>query len=264
MKKQNNMFNFLILLFLIGKGLILYGQVPIKPGVFGQNAWWINMSNPGNSGINWTEIAASGVTIVRIGGIEPNYFPMYNWYIPSLNIRPITDNTNEVQRLITLIDAIRGAGMDVIVQVGYNPQDVCPNTPPLGGLTMQQQATIAGNLVAYLNGTVYANHLKGPILNWSIANEPDLYLQCGPNSSDYKGFAYNQQTDAARVSAYIKEFSKAMKNAHPANTGELKIFGPELATFGTDANYSVNIVLNELINNPSNTNSIMGTINTWK
>jgi hypothetical protein len=118
----------LALFILIGLTTPLSSQTPIKRGIFGQNAWWINMSNTGLSNINWAEVAASGVTVVRIGGIEPNFFPMYDWYTPSLLIKPPNEN-GKVQTLITLINTIRGYGMDVMIQVGYNP--VCHSgTPP--------------------------------------------------------------------------------------------------------------------------------------
>jgi hypothetical protein len=52
----------------------------IKSGVFGQNAWYIDVQNfqipPDDI---WEKVAKSGVKWVRIGGIQPNFFPFYDW-----------------------------------------------------------------------------------------------------------------------------------------------------------------------------------------
>jgi hypothetical protein len=220
-------------------------QVAINPNLYGQNAWWIEAANVSNQNYLWPMVASSGVKYVRIGGIEFNFFPLYSW----TGSYTFT-NSAQVSSLTTLINALRSNGLEPIIQVGYDPLANCPSTSPLNGISLSNQATIAGNLVAYLNTVVYPGT---PIKYWVIANEPDISTNC---SWPGKGYGWNTTADTTNIANYIKAYSTAMKTADPS----ISIIGPELASFGNDKFYSVNKIMNALVNNPSRPASIMGTI----
>ncbi|MDQ3110806.1 MAG: T9SS type A sorting domain-containing protein [Bacteroidota bacterium] len=234
---RGTFFALIFFFFATGSG---FGQIPVKDGVFGQNAWYYNAAeNPYPTYLDnlLPDVATGGVKYVRIGGIGPNFTPLYSWSGTTIT---------SVTKLSHLIDEIRLNGMEPIIQVGYSP-------PALGctwsGVSMTDQAIIAGNLVNQINNISYSG---SKVVNWIIANEPDLNASCSG------GFGYSGSTDAGNIAAYIRAFSTQMKNADP----NIKIIGPELASFGNDKYYSVNIMMNDLISNPANSYSIMGTITT--
>ena len=244
-------------------------QIAINSTFFGQNAWYIDVSNTtvsGTSGFSYdfdqrlTDIYNSGVKYIRIGGINTNFKPLYNFNATTFAI-------TSAPRLTHLIDVIRAAGMEPIIEVGYNP--LCSLITPLGNITMANQAKIAGNLIDYLNNPTtgfYPTQSKPEVLNWIIANEPDHTSSCTDNIyGGDGGFSYDNtttpllHTDAQHIADYIQAFSKAMKDGADASQ-DLTIIGPELSSFNADNGYSTNLLMNDLISNPSNTYSIMGTI----
>ncbi|MGQ0829159.1 MAG: hypothetical protein ACT4ON_12285 [Bacteroidota bacterium] len=243
------------------------GQTVIKSTIFGQNAWYIDafdndvdlFSAEFDAKIN--DIAASGAKYIRIGGIDPNFFPLYSW---TSGTYAITTNS-QVEKLTHLIDLIRGTtpAMEPIIEVGYNPftsyynGSTCIQSSTLNNISMQNQAIIAGNLVDYLNNTVYTSN---KITYWIISNEPDLAKTCNPAG----GLDLYTQTSASTIDDYIKEFATKMKDKDP----NIKIIGPELAQFGNDnatdgsGNYynPSNKIMDDLVSNSAA--SIMGTIST--
>jgi|GEM_PF-3033643 len=237
----------LLILLIFSTARISRAQIPISADLFGQNAWWINNDDspyPDQLDALFDDVAASGVKYVRIGGIEANYNVLWSW---NSSTYAITD----ASKLTGLIDEIRSHGMEPIIQVGHNPN--C-STRDMYGVSLANQALIAGNLVGYLNNTVYPSD---PIEYWIIANEPDLGTNC-PGG----GFGWNDYDSpnfhTTNIANMIKEYSTKMKNADP----DIQIIGPELATFGPDKFYDVNKIMNDLISAPANANSIMGTIAT--
>jgi hypothetical protein len=125
----------------------LFGQgVPIKRSIFAQNAWVIAAPNYTNLNQYLPDVKLSRPTLCRIGGIESNFRPLYKWDPSTFAVNTGTD----IAQLVFLIDTLRGAGMEPIVQVGYNP--VCTNTAIslLGNVSRANQAIIAGNVVAAL------------------------------------------------------------------------------------------------------------------
>ncbi|MDF2451599.1 MAG: hypothetical protein K0S26_1103 [Bacteroidota bacterium] len=231
-KKTSCLFYGFLLSFLISSlfnsKTMAQGGIPVKDGIFSQNAWLIDMNMSSSQNTNFIAllptVAASGVKYVRIGGIGPNFFPLY-----VISGTTITD----ASKLTTLIDAIRSNGMEPIIEVSYVP--ITCASSPLNAKPLSDQATIAANLVDYINNTYLAPDPKGPIINWIIANEPD-----------------------------------AMKN----KDDRIKIIGPELASFGNDKtpiagsspqqyyNPSQKI-MNDLVSDPAtNTRSIMGSFTT--
>lgn len=243
-------------------------QVAIKSTLFGQNAWYIDVTNltvSGTGGFSYafdqrlTDIAASGVEYVRIGGIDPNFFPLYNF-------NPATFALIDAPRLIHLIDAIRTAGMKPIIEVGFNPLlnyydgVTCSDVSTLNNVTQTNQATIAGNLVDYFNNASTGIYKLDPIVYWIIANEPDLAKNCL-----HRGLDLYAQTSATTIASYVKEFATKMKDKDP----NIKIIGSELAQFGNDNGSSggtyynpSNKIMDDLVNNPVNASSIMGTVQT--
>ena len=233
----------LLLIIFFKTAIPLKGQT-IKSSVFGQNAWYINVANLNPSAdIPWSEVEASGVKYVRIGGIEPNFFPMYTWDVNDLSI---TLNS-EVQKLTSVIDKIREYHMEPIVQVGYDPLPACTTagapTQPLNGLTRTQQATIAGNLVGFLKNYYSINKIK----YWVIANEPNHGKSCGTQRGEWGGYSWNTSSDAVKIAEYIKEFSVKMKTADE----DIKIMGPEL-------NYYDPNIMNKLLNGGTSAENITG------
>ncbi|MBA3680906.1 MAG: T9SS type A sorting domain-containing protein [Bacteroidetes bacterium] len=241
---KKNLFYFACIFFCI-QTFTLTSQVAINSSVFGQNAWWVDQTNPANQNYLWPMVAASGATYVRIGGIEPNFYPLYSWS-PSYTFTSST----QVAKLKTLIDQLRLNGLEPIIQVGYNPLSSCPATSPLNGISLANQALIAGNLVARLNTVEYPTN---PIKYWVIANEPDISTNC---SWPGKGYGWSNTSDTTNIATYIKTFSTQMKTADPT----ISIIGPELASFGNDVYYSVNKIMNALISNPARPASVMGQI----
>lgn len=245
-----------------------YSQIPISPTLFGQNAWYIDINDNNastfSSGFDshLSDVAQSGVKYVRIGGIGVNFSPLYSWG-SGYSITSVT----QVQRLKHLIDAIRTNSMEPVIQVGYDPLTPSPCASavgPLGGISLSNQALIAGNLVKFLNDPSTGIYSTRPIVYWVIANEPDHAYSC--SSSNLGGYGWNGGTSTATVQAhantiatYIKAFSTQMKLADPT----IKIIGPELSAFGND-NYMlynpVNHIMDELVTAPTYSNSIMGQI----
>ena len=222
MKKQLSVIAALLLM----SSTLSFGQgITINRDIYGINAWYIDAKGAGTSTFAATfeselnAVKASGCRYVRIGGIAPNWDQLYDFNNTTLAITNAT-------RVVYLCEKVREAGKEVIIQVSYNPS--CPNYTlasgynPLGPLTLQQQATVAANLVEYLNNTLM---LK--IEYWIISNEPDLPLG---SCSDPRGLGLTAQTSAGTISTYIKEFSWRMKSKSPG----IKIIAAELAQFGTD------------------------------
>ncbi|MCE9539287.1 MAG: hypothetical protein K8R85_08720 [Bacteroidetes bacterium] len=120
-----------------------------------------------------------------------------------------------------------------IIQVGYNP--VCSINGgnaenPLGGLTLDQQAIIAANLVDSINNVEYTSN---PIVYWIIGNEPNKNPKdCGTAEGPSGGYGYNSDNSSAafaagQIAEYIKKFSSKMK----AKDASIKIIGPETSYF---------------------------------
>jgi hypothetical protein len=237
-----------------------FSQIPINPGVFGQNAWFISVNSntatpPSELDGKYKTIAQSGVKYVRIGGIDPNWFLLY-----SLHSNNVINKVNNLKRLI---DSLRAHSMEPIIQVGYYPASLgCSggsalgSSSPLFGKNLSTQALIAANLVKRLNDTVYPTR---PILNWIIGNEPDLGVDCSSPFGGYgwDGNSMSVQATADSIAKYLKTFSKAMKNAD----NRIRIIGPELAAFGTDRMYwKPAALMDSLITDTTKSYSIMGKI----
>ena len=257
-KNKKTKRNFLISCLFALSTFVAGQGITINTDIYGVNAWFINVheANASLFGSHFESqlaaVKASGCKMVRIGGIAPNWDQLYDFDANSLAI------STPVDRLEHLIGKIRDAGMDVIIQVSYAPPTLCPNYVPQSGYsplaahTLQQQATIAANLVEHLNNVLGLN-----VLYWSVANEPDLSLG---TCTDPHGFGLSAETDAPTIAEYMKVFSTAMKNKHKY----IKIIGPELASFSTDVNGHK--MLAALISDPADPNnsntSIMGKIGT--
>jgi hypothetical protein len=185
MKNLKNVFKItvtaLVLFFGTAKAQNISGHF------FGQNAWMPDTVGNANACTdppcilngklhqNWGNIKDSKAQIIRFGGIAPDKNMPTNY------------------QYIRMIDAIRGNGMEPIMQVPfYNNR-----------YTAQQAAEI----VNYINKTMGKN-----VKYWVIGNEPDL--------------AY-QYSNAQQVAAYIKPFASAMKAVDPS----ILIIGPECAWF---------------------------------
>lgn len=240
----------ILICFFAGIFTNLNCQVKVAPTMFGMSAWVIDLQNPAIlAGVHgkWKLVKESGVRYVRIGGIDPNFRPGYSWS----NIGPLTIGTNDYLNLKEVIDSIRAFGMEPIVEVGYNP--VCTGTiSTLSSLSRDQQATVAGLLVERMNITDGLN-----IKYWIIANEPDLYKQCGPNPEDLRGYGYSTANHADTIARYVRKYGLRMKEKDPSIT----IIGPEIAQWGNDTlGNSVSQLMNRLVSNPNDSASIMGAI----
>ncbi len=191
-----------------------YGQT-ISTGVFGQNAWWYDASDPTNLIQYLDEVEASGVKYVRIGGISANFEPLYSWQAN------YSVTATDLDRLRDLIDGIRAHNMEPIVEVGYTPSGrPCPNS----SISLANQALVAANVVDRLNNIEGYN-----ISYWIIANEPDHDINDNGNDCG-GGYEYETAADAQLIAAYIKEFSAQMK----LKDNDIKIIAPETAWYNWD------------------------------
>lgn len=252
----------------------LKSQIPIPPSIFGQNAWFIENTDPNPSAsIPWNDVKVSGVKYVRIGGIGANFTPLYTF---ETNTGSTYLDILSASKLINVINAIRNNGMEPIIQVSFDPitkpGDCSTDQSPMTNMSITDQATIAGKLVSFLNNPATGVYKTNPIKYWSISNEPDLVIDCtNPKGFSYDGSSANNAyiADAGKIAAFITAFASEMKHKDPT----IKIIGPELAKFGNDKGIDtgtgaywnpVNPIMNELISDPgtnnSNANSIMGKI----
>lgn len=101
---------------------------------------------------------------------------------------------------LRIVDSIRAKGMEPILQLSYGDGDV----------TVGDTGT-ALPILRYINITMGRN-----VKYWSIGNEPDLY---------------DNDTTAAKISAYIKRYAIGMKKIDST----IRIFGPEMARMSVDA-----------------------------
>lgn len=92
-------------------------------------------------------------------------------------------------------------------------------------------------------------------MHWIIANEPNLAVDC----DDYKGYGYtnDSDTDATFIVSYLKDFSRAMKNAC-ADTActNIRLIGPEITGFSNDTVPKTWDLLRDIIDD----NELMDTI----
>lgn len=224
---------------LLSLALLLFFNIDaqtIKPGVFGQNAWFINNATPDLSAVIG-DVKASGVQCIRVGGIDANW------------------NAIMQPQMMTLVTQIKSTpyNFEPIVQVPFNG-DLTP-------AALATQASTAASMVSYLNG----GGLGSPSYckYWIISNEPDGKIQTPPWGFQYNGDGvfFTQLESAQNIANYIKALSMAMKNADP----NIQIIGPELASFGNDPGWRINKIMNFLISDPNpavdiNLTSIMGQI----
>lgn len=125
----------------------------IDSSLFSHNAWYFDKDETDTLVFSDTldaqlpSLASIGVKFVRIGGIGVNFKPLYSWNNTTFTITA----DSQVVRLKHLIDTIRACGMEPIIQVGYKPANICTTLTPFLQISQADQATIAGNLVKYLN-----------------------------------------------------------------------------------------------------------------
>jgi hypothetical protein len=119
----------------------------IPPHFFGINAWMpakiANDDKGGKLEQKWLEIEASGVKIMRYGGI-------------AVDSDANPDLTIVRNQYLALVDSMRSRGIEPLLQVPY-----------WGGTYTAQQAAA---LVSFINGAPNSRGVK----YWSIGNEPDL------------------------------------------------------------------------------------------
>jgi hypothetical protein len=230
--------------------------IPISTEFHGVNAWLIRPTQTvvPQFAPDFTphigDIVGSGARYVRIGGIATNWEQLYNFH-------PTTFTITDATRLIYLIDKIRAAGMEPIIQVSFAPPTLtaCPVYTPqslynaLGNLTVDEQAEVAANLVYFLNDPSQGHYKFKPVMFWSIANEPDhAHLDANnPDCANPSGYSYSSVANATDISNYVLKFAARMK----FRDAGIRIIAPELAAFGNDANYSVNKIMNALVTNSS-------------
>jgi hypothetical protein len=117
---------------------------PISSLFFGQNAWMPaqigTVSYGGKLEQQWPAITASGVQVMRYGGIavDENY---------NASLSPA--------QYLSMVDAMRQRGIEPILQVPFDNGN--------------RNATEAANLVRYINTTMKRN-----VRYWTIGNEPNL------------------------------------------------------------------------------------------
>ncbi|MBA3662920.1 MAG: hypothetical protein H0W61_01760 [Bacteroidetes bacterium] len=130
----------LICIMFIGQLQKLSAQQQISQAFYGQNFWIPNLKFGGQLENYWSEIKASGVKYIRVGGKDYDGVNMWN-------------NTD----LSAIIDSIRKKGFEPIIQV---PIDKAKN--------LSQNASFDSSIVVEIN----VNRAKN-IIYWEIGNEPD-------------------------------------------------------------------------------------------
>ena len=232
-------------------------QAPVTSMQFGLNGWYIDLTNLNPSAAHIDSIMqiaqVAGAKWIRIGGIQATFEPLYSFD----QFDAIT--TTKTNFLKNLIVKIRAYGMEPILQVSYDHITCSP--PPvewtLHNKTLADQATIAANLVDFLNVNS-TTKLATPIKYWSIANEPDRPISCTFPGDGFSldGSNNNEAVHAQDIATYIKEFSKEMK----AKDNTIKIIAPDLASFSADVNSDQNKLWSHLVDDPANAGSIMGVV----
>ncbi|MFL5753700.1 MAG: hypothetical protein ACJ76F_09850 [Bacteroidia bacterium] len=164
------------LLFFLLAGHSLYNSSfcqTISTTFFGQNYWRPNRTIHFNGELqnHWTEIEASGIKYMRIGGKDYDANGTYVWTSADLASGPSS-----------IVTELRSHGIEPIIQV-----------PIDASLTAAQNATAAATLVNDVNNTY-----SGNVTYWIIGNEPD-----GSYASPFN--------TAAGIQSYIQAVSTAMK-----------------------------------------------------
>ncbi|HEY0139736.1 MAG TPA: fibronectin type III domain-containing protein [Thermoanaerobaculia bacterium] len=155
------------------------GGPAISPHFYGVNAWMPYQIGAhvyyGSLNNHWSNIDASGATIMRYGGngVDQHADPLWS-----------NSTTSTLAQYLALVDNMKSRGIEPVLQV-----------PVYGGA---YTTTDAADIVRYINIT-HARNVK----YWNIGNEPDLASGA---------YAY---TTAAQVAAYIKPFASAMKAVDP-------------------------------------------------
>jgi hypothetical protein len=149
---------------------------PLSPYLLGQNAW---MPSWYGGSINqlWDEMQTAGFQTIRVGG------------------NAAMNDNKDLAKVIQLIDGVRSAGAEPIVQV---PHDYST-----------QQTT---NFINYINGT-----MNRGIKLWCVGNEPD--------NNDVGG----EGGDIAYVGTYMRLIGSALKLVDPTAI----VMGPETAGYNT-------------------------------
>lgn len=258
------------MMILLVREITCWSQTMITTKI-GQNAWFVKTGNnpvqdkPDNLDNFYPDIFQSGAQYIRIGGARANFKQMFT-----------LDQNNDVDdatNLIYLIDKIVANGMEPIIQVSFEPQNLC--TAPvgqqegnlLGTLSQADQAKVAGSLVAFLKNHYTNNPPPGnpgfKVKYYIISNEPDNSVDC----SNGGGFGFNGggtsptqaliEAHASAISSYIQDFAEEMKNADAT----IKIIAPGLTYFSTDDNDPNARMYSQLIS-LSHPSSIMGNIST--
>jgi hypothetical protein len=154
--------------------------VPISAHFPGINAWMpkqigSNFYN-GKLETKWDAVEASGVKIMRYGGI-------------GVDKHAVPSAAETRAQYVAMVDAMRLRGIEPVLQV-----------PVRDGAANEVTPQQAADLVRYIN----LDQQKG-VKYWSIGNEPNL-------GADHGGYGYNT---AAPIAAYVKAFSSAMKAVDP-------------------------------------------------
>ena len=147
---------------------------PISPYLIGQNAWMPSWYG-GSINSLWGRMQTAGFQVIRVGGNAA-----------------MSDNKN-LTKVISLIDGVRSAGAEPIVQV---PHDY------------STQQTI--DYINYINGT-----MNRGIKLWCVGNEPDNNNIGGAGG------------DVAYVGTYLRTIGSALKSVDP----NAIVMGPETAGY---------------------------------
>jgi hypothetical protein len=221
---------------------------PIEERFFGQNAWYTVYTtaslpvgqNPFVDSIS--DVQASGATFVRIGGANANI----------LGNNPNAPVPIDKDQILYLVQQIRAAGMEPIIQVPY-PNDLNDNS------TLLTWAQNAGDIVNHINNVNAANIVGGRVTHWIIANEPDKDVSNGHKI----GYNYNPNllSSPANIAKYIRQFAIEMRKKDVS----IFIIGPELAApwhhlfFGGMYN-SQNFNGLGLLSGPNDISGLIGTV----
>lgn len=182
----------------------LQAQVAISDIFYAQNYWLPDREFDGRLEEFWTEIEASGVTHMRVGGIAYDY--QNN---EPVNTTHVWSTTDLCATTTGIIDEIRSYGNPPIQPILQVPIDITK--------TIAENCTSAVNLITAVNVT----NNKG-IEFWQIGNEPN---------TSYAGV--NNYNDNAVIANYIRQVSSAMKNV--LGQSNIKIIGPSFSYYHSNS-----------------------------
>lgn len=227
MKKMEKII-FLALIILTFTSVVVKAQTALPPNLFSQNGWMADTVGKQTSAVDSANCPGlkNGYNLPCYvnGKLHMRWASVEDSEAKYVRFGGITVDQNNPPRdqYLKFVDSIRARGMEPILQIPVNAEDGSSDYDTLN----------AKILINYINNTYARN-----VVYWSIGNEPDHAVP--------GGYGYDTKEEAILITNYIKNFSKAMRRAVPSVP--IKIIGPELADWNSDAGYTKKKLVDSLL-----------------